>query len=788
MRLSAVFVIMALVGALFAVENATQPWQDLGKQKPGTPYDLPQAGPGANATHAKQMPGLQNRTLPARAIISGVPRYYQTPFPNMPRCDDGEPPPVGCGPVAGASVLAWWERRGVPSLMHGATTAHGIPEDLILELAGSKYMAVGPGCDGSFVLPDRFTYGLQKYLYEHAPGRFTVESYTLGANTDYDALWETVRGEIDNGRPLVYLYDSDGRNNAGNFMDANHYAILVGYDETDGRRLILQPNWELSAGVSMPYLNTYATDNSFLDNEHLEWGDHGLASNAVYFRLFTIRPDPAPDYSGECSGWLMDLSNSFANDSRHDGVHSEYFMPDTSHIRGGVLWNETGGLELQDGICFVAKWADGDRDGVYDTQDNCPGIMNPAQADADHDGVGDACDLPDLVLYMEYDPPVEVQETAGGTVLRFTLKTMLGNNGTEGIPRGEVIKVRWSQDAAGVSGSQAGNATLQVSKNAAMKYLLLNATPAMAVVPLNQSDELTQSVVLQDPLLAGEWLGLQGQEFTVVLAENDDCVLITHMAETEDGVNEMYEDNSATLEGYDTMHGCGGISKVEVEGLQGMIRPGLGKGLQARVTQAGVDQMVETTRDIGPNGAILNAGAWRLEIPPGAFQGGAQAGIRQAADFTGITPIGLAVEVTSSATPLKAATLSVKYGENALRGASEASLAIFTYANGAWVQVPSNVDTEANVVSASLSHFSMYALASTSPEGIVRKHMRPGETLRGMQNLTRDSRPALGIMKTRKARLLGVLEVDMDVETVVDPATDRVIEERKPWWGFLATE
>ena len=36
---------------------------------------------------------------------------------------------------------------------------------------------------------------------------------------------------------------------------------------------------------------------------------------------------------------------------------------------------------------------DGDHDGVPDARDNCPTVFNPDQADCNHDGVGDACEI-----------------------------------------------------------------------------------------------------------------------------------------------------------------------------------------------------------------------------------------------------------------------------------------------------------------------------------------------------------------------------------------------------------
>jgi hypothetical protein len=48
------------------------------------------------------------------------------------------------------------------------------------------------------------------------------------------------------------------------------------------------------------------------------------------------------------------------------------------------------GEVCQGGVCVQAT--DGDQDGVPDASDNCPGVANADQADADHDGIGDLCE------------------------------------------------------------------------------------------------------------------------------------------------------------------------------------------------------------------------------------------------------------------------------------------------------------------------------------------------------------------------------------------------------------
>lgn len=568
-----------------------------------------------------------------KVLISGVPKYYQTMMSNPAMCFGAEYK-TGCGPVTGAAILGWWERRGVSGLMLGGTDANGLPENLIIDLGSGDYMVRLPDCDGSAtaVLPDNFKSGLQEYFDDHSSIDFTVTKHKITKNSDFDYLWGIVKTEIESGRPLVYLYRAGGEKKSGGYQFADHYAVVVGYDQNGGKRnLIIQPNWG-SGTWSTPYMNTYDESDNHENDTYLDISHYARDEAAINYNLYTIKPDESYNYSGECSGWVLADAN-FHDFHPHDGVDSEYFKPEESFLKDGNSWTKTPYISLQDDICFVAEWTDTDGDGIYDGEDNCIDDINPDQEDTDGDGIGDVCDKPDIVLYMFYDNPkyttTELQD--GKTRLTFNISSYLANEGTEPVSAGEEVVITWSQEVIKMgSGNNAQNNQQQTNAVLKVAHIITNTGKvklryALRAVNQNQNQNVQamqitenfnplvyrhQVLNLAAGLLQDANIQLDDQQFAVTVDSLDDCVLVSHTANAEDNLaEELNEDNVATSEAYNTLQNCYGVLEVDFDavisdivGKDPVLNPGLDKDLQGQITKAGMNKLIEIYNTVGEYG------------------------------------------------------------------------------------------------------------------------------------------------------------------------------------------
>jgi len=344
------------------------------------------------------------------------------------------------------------------------------------------------------------------------------------ATGDMNDLWNIVREEITQGRPMVYLYRADGekQNNSDIYRFATHYATVVGYDDSGGRKvLIVQNNWE----TALVYMNTYTYENdtNFENNEYLELGHY--TTGGINYNLYAIRPlDPVDTASHCCSGWLLDadsnanfswndvyyhdpdIDDNGLDNPPYDGDHCSFFMPRVFVMRGASSWVETdvlykvsNDLYALTSICFVAYWYDNDNDGVYDHLDNCPDAYNPNQIDTDGDGIGDVCDLPDLEATLIQ----VVQQSHNATLYRMDLEVRIENIGTD--PAAS-FEVKWSG---------AGVYDVETNPGSPMQYLnLYPQTRTETVGGLNEGHfvELSNSWLVEkdsyDSLADGSSCGL----------------------------------------------------------------------------------------------------------------------------------------------------------------------------------------------------------------------------------------------------------------------------------------
>ena len=399
---------------------------------------------------------LAQGKTPMKALISGVPRYYQLDMRVGGSCWF----PSGCGPVAGAAVCAWWDKRGFPNLINDwELEADGLPQQAIEDLGAFRYMNRDTSCAKSWVLPGNFQEGLEEYMNEHLGtradvARFEVFRYRItdtgyempdsGHTGSYEELFEIVRNEIWNGRPMVYLFRWDGdQNDDETFKVADHYGVVVGYDQTGGsRRLVIQANQSDDANSMVSgYQNVYIGSNRYL-----RLGDHTKDSAVVKYHLYAIRPIPSSTVElGFGAGPLL-LDDAHVDNTEYivngnDGVSTTWFEPklDQSDVFLERLWHDhddwgkTEERYLQEGICFVAGWRS---DEVAESN---------AAEDSDGDGIADEYDKPDF-------EPVYVRthvDTITDTSIKITLFVELCNLGQLREPYYGGVEVHWEHVQAG---------------------------------------------------------------------------------------------------------------------------------------------------------------------------------------------------------------------------------------------------------------------------------------------------------------------------------------------------
>jgi hypothetical protein len=193
--------------------------------------------------------------------------------------------------------------------------------------------------------------------------------------------WDDYKAEIDSGRPVVILVDTDGDG------ETDHFITAIGYDP---------------GNMQYGLLNTWDYDIHWYDWRQMapgiSWGIYG-------FTLLKFEGCVDSDNDG--------YGNPDYPDNPCDPDNCpEVYNPDQGNVDGDE-WGDAcdpdidnDGFLNEDDNCPYADnpgQEDFDDDNVGDLCDNCFDTWNPQQYDENGDGIGDACDG---LLHMQcYDVP-----------------------------------------------------------------------------------------------------------------------------------------------------------------------------------------------------------------------------------------------------------------------------------------------------------------------------------------------------------------------------------------------
>ena len=279
----------------------------------------------------------------------------------------------GCGPTAAGMVIGYWDGRGFDDLVPGDASSQTDAVNAMIASGGpaSNYTDYCEPIDSYPDLkPDRseppvgdehpdncvadymktsqsFYYNYYGWSWFSAVGpamknyvdALGQDGYDVTVNNlymvrDSSLNWDSFRAEIDAGRPMVLLVDTDG--NGG----TDHFVTAVGYDEEAGvKKYACLDTW--SAGLRWCEFASMA--------EGQEWGIFG----GVTFQIEGEGPPKAVEISGPTKGFVQANYAYAAAVSPITATQPIIFVwqatgqPPVTHTRGVIdtvsfVWNTPG--------------------------------------------------------------------------------------------------------------------------------------------------------------------------------------------------------------------------------------------------------------------------------------------------------------------------------------------------------------------------------------------------------------------------------------------------------------
>jgi len=206
----------------------------------------------------------------------------------------------------------------------------------------------------------------------------------------------------------VVIFYGSGNDHTGREIPADEETALESYIQAGGNLIVT--GGDVLGHPDDPRMADVVRSSTFGDDSSSEptW----TAANVDHF----ILNGPFGDYRGRNFAPEEDDHDDLTADGARGAVslgsldgtpYDKIAFTDVVAPGGSVgMWNgnaygydwDTTEADGDAGLAMLRNWlaglADADRDGVFDSDDNCPDVVNSDQADADGDGVGDACEGP----------------------------------------------------------------------------------------------------------------------------------------------------------------------------------------------------------------------------------------------------------------------------------------------------------------------------------------------------------------------------------------------------------